>query len=324
MGNKISIIVPVYKVEKYLDRCMESIVNQDYENLEIILVDDGSPDHCPQMCDSWAEKDSRIRVIHKENGGLSSARNCGLNLATGDFLYFVDSDDYIDRSLCTKLMDLFAEHDADIIAFNSCHVGKDGTDLGATEDIREEMLSQADALAALLQGKINSYQWNKMYRRQIFDGIRFPEGRVWEDVAVSYRLFLNAKQVYCYPEQLYYYCDRDGSIVASINEKMLGDIYLARYESFVGLKDYNQTLRSCALGWTALAALNLYDRSLWAEVDRQILKDALEFLSANRGDILKENKNMRFRLYYAAPWLYKQMRLGKHAVGTVVKQIRRK
>ena len=100
MEKKISIIIPVYKVEKYLDKCVESVVNQTYKNLEIILVDDGSPDNCPKMCDEWAEKDKRIKVIHKENGGLSDARNFGIEKATGDYLMFLDSDDYLDVTTC--------------------------------------------------------------------------------------------------------------------------------------------------------------------------------------------------------------------------------
>ena len=111
---KISVIVPVYKVEKFLDRCVESIVGQTYENLEIILVDDGSPDNCPSMCDKWAEKDSRIKVIHKENGGVSSARNAALDAATGDFIGFVDSDDWIEPDMYESLMMRIDETGKDI------------------------------------------------------------------------------------------------------------------------------------------------------------------------------------------------------------------
>ena len=111
---KISVIVPVYKVEKYLDRCVESIVNQTYKNLEIILVDDGSPDNCPVMCDEWAEKDERIRVIHKENGGLADARNAGMNIATGDYIGFVDSDDWIEPNMYEVLLKNALKYDADI------------------------------------------------------------------------------------------------------------------------------------------------------------------------------------------------------------------
>ena len=107
MKGKISVIVPVYKAESYLDRCVESIVNQTYKNLEIILVDDGSPDNSPKMCDDWAKKDERIKVIHKKNGGVSSARNAGINEATGEFVQFVDSDDYIDLSFCEQLVTPF-------------------------------------------------------------------------------------------------------------------------------------------------------------------------------------------------------------------------
>ena len=115
--EKISIIVPVYKVEKYLDRCVESIVNQTYKNLEIILVDDGSPDNCPQMCDDWAKKDSRIKVIHKENGGQSSARNIGIENSTGEYIQFVDSDDFLDINTCNILIENMKNDNADLIIF---------------------------------------------------------------------------------------------------------------------------------------------------------------------------------------------------------------
>ena len=112
--NKVSIIIPVYKVEPYIDECLNSIVNQTYSNLEIILVDDGSPDTCPQKCDEWASKDSRIRVVHKQNGGLSSARNAGMDVATGDFFMFVDSDDFIESNMVESLLDIHKKQESDI------------------------------------------------------------------------------------------------------------------------------------------------------------------------------------------------------------------
>ena len=114
MNPLISVIVPVYKAEKYLDKCVQSIVNQTYKNLEIILVDDGSPDNCPEMCDEWAKKDSRIKVIHKENGGVSSARNAGLDNSFGDYIGFVDSDDFIENDFYECLYDNLVENGADI------------------------------------------------------------------------------------------------------------------------------------------------------------------------------------------------------------------
>ena len=123
----ISIIVPVYKVENYLERCLISIIRQSYQNLEIILVDDGSPDDCPLLCDAWAEKDKRIRVIHKANGGLSDARNVGIDASHGDYLMFVDSDDYISLEMCQKLMNTAIIEDADIVSCNLYWTYGDGT-----------------------------------------------------------------------------------------------------------------------------------------------------------------------------------------------------
>lgn len=323
MDKKISIIVPVYKVEKYLDRCVESIVGQEYKNLEIFLVNDGSPDRCPQMCDTWAMKDPRVRVIHKENGGQSSARNMGIDAATGDYLYFVDSDDYIAPQLCRRAMECFEEGDADMVIFNSCRISREGISCGGTETLQDEYLDQNQALLALLAGKINSYPWNKVYKRKVFADIRYPEGRVWEDVAIAPRLFLNARRIRCIPEMLYYYCDREDSTVARIHEKALADIFLARYDGYALLKQYSPEVSRAAFSWVALAALNLYDRSLWAKVNHEVLKEALNFLSVHRAAVLEDYKGMRFRLYYTAPALYKQMRLGKHAVGNVVKRFQR-
>ena len=115
MNSLISVIVPIYNVEKYLDRCVESIINQTYKNLEIILVDDGSPDNCTQMCDDYAKKDSRIRVVHKENGGLSDARNAGMEVATGEYVSFIDSDDYISLDFYETLFQTMIDNDSDIV-----------------------------------------------------------------------------------------------------------------------------------------------------------------------------------------------------------------
>lgn len=115
---KVSVIIPVYKVEKYLDRCMESVVRQTYKNIEIILVDDGSPDNCPQMCDEWAKKDNRIKIIHKKNSGQADARNQGMKISTGEYICFVDSDDYIDRTEIEKCINNAVRNSSDVVIFS--------------------------------------------------------------------------------------------------------------------------------------------------------------------------------------------------------------
>lgn len=324
MNPLISVIVPVYKVEPYLDRCVQSIVGQTYKNLEILLVDDGSPDQCPQMCDQWAQRDARIRVIHKENGGLSSARNAGIDAAKGDYLYFVDSDDYIAPSLCERIMDLFAQYDVDIVTFDCCRIDKNGKDMGGTETICDGFLSQEAALEKLMRGHINNYAVNKIYRRRVFDDIRFPEGRVWEDMATAYKLFLQADRIYCCSERLYYYCERGDSITSGISGKALGDIFYARHSSYWELKEIYPYVGELVFPMVALSALRLYDRSLWQRVDLMTLEEAKHFLSENKEKILKDYGNAIYRLYYAAPEFYDVLRVLKHKVGNVVKRIHKK
>lgn len=184
MDELVSVIVPVYGTEAYLDRCVASITNQTYRNLEIILVDDGSTDHCPEMCDSWADVDGRIKVIHKINGGLSSARNVGIDSANGDYLYFLDSDDWIVPDLVERVMELFLIHKPDIVTFDCNRINEKGEIYATTENIKEGMLSKEEAVTELLKGNINNYAWNKMYKKEVFFNVRFPEGRAWEDMKI--------------------------------------------------------------------------------------------------------------------------------------------
>lgn len=324
MLDMFSVIVPVYKVEKYLDRCIESLVNQTYSNLEIILVDDGSPDHCPQICDNWALRDSRIKVVHKQNGGLSSARNKALDIAVGDYYCFVDSDDWIAPDLCEKVLTLFKEHDVGIVNFDCCRVTEDGKMLGGTETVQDRVLSQEEALVALMQGKINNYMCNKVFKRFVFDDVRFPEGRLWEDMAICYKLLLKAEHIYCSSEKLYYYLQRYNSITATISEKALCDVFIARYNSFLSLKDIYPQVGELVFPKVALCAVRLFDRSLWADVDQAVLVQAQGFLKENKDKILKEIGGGGYQLYYRFPGLYAFFRVCKHKIGNLVRCVRKK
>lgn len=319
----ISIIVPVYDVEKYINRCLESIVAQTYKELEIILVDDGSPDNCPAICDQWAERDERIKVIHKENGGLSSARNTALDIAKGEYLYFVDSDDYIVSDLCERILLCFEHYDADIVTFDSYVVDEKAEILGSTETISDGLLSRKDALLLLMKGYINNYAWNKMYKRKVFEGVRFPEGRVWEDVATTYKLFLNSKSIYCCADKFYYYVQRSGSIIHSLNIKTLEDIYLARHEVFAALEnDYPQAAKE-AFSLAVLSARRLYDRSLWEKADATILEQSIRFVNDNKERILKTQRDIKTILFLNYPRTYKALRCAKHVCGNIVKKLRK-
>ena len=322
-GNMISIIVPVYKTEKYLNRCIESIVNQSYKELEIILIDDGSPDNCPHICDQWAEKDQRIIVIHKENAGPSVARNVGLDIAKGEYFYFVDSDDYIEPDLCARVLAYFDKNDVDIVTFDAHIVDEEGRLLGSSENVKDGVISCDEALLLLMQGKINNYAWNKMYKRQVFDDIRFPTGRFWEDVAIGYKLLLESKNIYCTSEKLYYYVQRGDSIIHTMNGKALQDIFLARYESYHALKENHPEAAEEAFSLAILSARRLYDRSLWEQVDAEILNQSMQFLADNKARILKIHRTPKYVLFLCCPKAYRVLRLAKHACGNVVKYFRK-
>jgi len=187
----ISVVVPVYKVEDYLDECITSLINQTYNNLEIILVDDGSPDKCPEMCDRWAKKDSRIRVIHKENGGLSSARNVGIDNAKGEFLSFVDSDDFFDSKMYEKLYEgVMRSPNIGISAIKFWKYESGKAEIYSVEwDTQKDVLIKAKDFGLLtLKQEICHAATNKLYKREIFDHVRFREGIVNEDVLFSHDL----------------------------------------------------------------------------------------------------------------------------------------
>lgn len=209
----ISIVIPIYNVEKYIDRCLCSVLEQTYSNLEIILVDDGSKDNCAAICDRYAAKDERIKVIHKQNGGLSSARNAGIAIATGEYIGFVDSDDYIHPRMFEKLLAAAASENAEIAVCH--HYTERGKHLLIEDPIGDQtkVFTGKEALFELVEDvNMKSYAWDKLYRLALFEGVRYPEGRNFEDIATTYKLFDKAERICQIPDFLYYYQIREDSI----------------------------------------------------------------------------------------------------------------
>lgn len=221
MENILSVIMPIYNVEPYLDRCMESLVSQTYKNLEIILVDDGSTDNCPAKCDEWANRDSRIRVIHKPNGGLSDARNKGIEIATGEYIAFLDSDDYIDPNMYTAMIDALDRTNSQIATCGRYNLYENGKKEEQYTHHEEVVLSSLQALGELLGGGIvEEAAWDKVYKKSLWKGIKFPVGEINEDIPIMPYLFERASQVVCTGKPFYYYCENPGSIThANYNEK---------------------------------------------------------------------------------------------------------
>ena len=207
----ISIIVPIYNVEPYLRRCVDSLLRQSYEDFELILVDDGSPDNCGNICDEYAAEDSRVRVVHKPNGGLSDARNAGLEIAQGEYIAFVDSDDWIAKDYLARLLAALLETDADIC---ECDVFRTSGEETSSEQGTPAVYKTIEALEQLIHdGVFRQHVWNKLYRREIIADILFPKGKTNEDEFWTYQVFGNAKKVAKISDVLYFYFQRPGSIM---------------------------------------------------------------------------------------------------------------
>lgn len=217
--KKISVIVPVYNIEKYLSQCLDSIIHQTYKNLEIILVDDGSTDSSGLICDNYSQKDKRIKIIHKCQGGLSDARNAGLKIATGEYISFIDSDDFIDKNMYSILINNTQKYNSDIVWFNyynyyskkhfinsSIIKNNDLYDLSSSDKIKF-------AKNLFYQYKMDAHVWAKLYKRSIFNNIKFPYGKLFENIFVLLPILSNAKIISTIPDCLYFYRNRSESIV---------------------------------------------------------------------------------------------------------------
>ena len=213
---KISIIIPIYNTEAYLPRCLDSILAQTYQNLQIILVDDGSTDGCGTMCDAYAKKDTRIEVIHQPNSGVAAARNAGLAVAYGEWIGWVDSDDWIEPDMFDCLLENALGSQADIcICGRYEELPRRTAFFGWPE---RTVLEQKAAMKALLEDRhIDNALYDKLWKRELFDGIRFPEGRTYEDLATVYRLFDRVTKVLCLPQPKYHYRRRRDSITGNVS-----------------------------------------------------------------------------------------------------------
>ena len=216
---KISIVVPVYNISNYLDRCLESLTRQTYHDIEIIVVNDGSTDDSGEKCENWAKKDNRIKVIHQPNKGLSGARNTGIDAAKGEFILFVDGDDYVAPEYVAKLHNNAIVNDSDIVISNYIFVNEAGQEIYNNNYSQFSSDSIFDGTDALLLFENKAYRTFfdvvciKLFRRDLFEGIRFPEGvSVVEDIAIIPMLYHKAKRVSVIPERLYYYVYRSESL----------------------------------------------------------------------------------------------------------------
>lgn len=224
----LSVVVPIYNVEDYLSECIESILNQTFKDFELILVNDGSTDNSLKICNEYLKKDERIQIINKENGGLSSARNSGIDVAKGEYIIFIDSDDLINKNMFEKMVRISIEKDADIV---QCNYQKfyDNNDIEDSSIVNNELeeLTPIKALYRFYDEKkseCTTVAWNKLYKTSLFKNIRYPVGKIHEDVFTTHKLFFKANKIVCIEDKFYYYRQRENSITKSKYTKKRLDV----------------------------------------------------------------------------------------------------
>jgi len=215
MNKMVSIIIPVYNVEKYIEQCLISIINQSYKNLEIILIDDGSLDQSGNICDLYQNKDNRVKVFHKKNGGSASAKNLGLRKVSGDYVMFVDSDDFIDRDTIRSVVNLLEQEKADIVQTNLVEIFKDTNKLEDTSK-NIKIYNKEEFLSEYLNNWKNALFCNKIYKKEVLKNIFFIEGRYIDDEFFTYRVVLNANKIITYDLNTYYYRQRKSSVMGNL------------------------------------------------------------------------------------------------------------
>lgn len=239
----VSVIVPVFRVEQYIRRCLDSLRAQTFENVEFLLIDDGSPDNSGHICEEYADMDSRFKVFHKANGGLSSARNYGIAKARGEYLMFVDSDDWVSPDFCAIAFSLVKDKDVELAMFAHQHVNESTVLLSSKTNLEEGFKTWQEGIELMLSG-YGVYAWNKIYKRTLFDGINYPEGRLFEDQPVTWQLIYKANKIYCTNHVLYYYFMRSNSIIHQRSVKAIRDKFEMKLRLYDGLegKGYSSTL----------------------------------------------------------------------------------
>lgn len=298
----ISIIVPVYNVSEYLSNCIDSIIKQTYQNLQIILVDDGSTDESSKICDDYNKIDSRIIVIHKENGGLSSARNVGLSYATGDYIGFVDSDDMIDIRMYETLYNLCEENKVLLACARFDYINPENKTPLPNDTDEIEKISSMDMIKLLLNTSKAEKRfatisvWDRLYHKSIIENLRFPEGKCYEDIVYSIKAIINAKECVYINKSLYHYRVREGSITykdSQYNEKWLTDKLPLENERVEYLKKAGYS--ELATLFQVSSYLDLYKLLKLCDTrDRNKIKKIIKSNRVNIIDIIKSKKSFSF------------------------------
>jgi|SRR5690625_760212 len=313
--EKVSVVVPIYKVENYIHRCIDSILNQTYSNLEVILVNDGTPDNCGAIADSYQEKDSRVKVIHKKNGGLSDARNYGMKSVTGEFTMFVDSDDWLARTMIETMVNHSNEFAADIVqsAFYYAYDDKLLIDQRYVKQGNEPICLGNQALMQELvkNEKVKNFAWGKLYKTEIIQDIPFKKGVLFEDVFWAHQVMHKVGTYVILHQPFYYYYQRDDSIVATYSFKNLNMIkglkerhrFIEKFYKDLTNESYKLILKTCFIHYQLLLIHKRKDKM--GEHRKDIELYIQNNFTAFR-DAVKKNRGLKSRLYLfnAHPYLY--------------------
>lgn len=305
----ISIIIPVYNVSKYLDKCLQSVVTQTYSNIQIILVNDGSTDNSGEICDKWKKEDNRIEVIHKKNGGLSSARNIGIEKAQGKYLMFVDSDDIVSDNLCELLHNLLLENDADLAICNTYHIF-DSDNFMFQRDNKIEMVYCFDKNEAICnlwyQNIFLPSAWGKLYKKELFKQIRFTEGIIFEDIDIMHEIFYLCNKIVYTDVKAYGYVHHENSITTKkYNQK--DNVILDICEKIMKFAvNKNTKIQQAAQSYYVTGALRVYLNAPDTDEYQEVIYKAKNILNLYGKKVLKD-KNIRKKNRYAL-YLYFYLR----------------
>ena len=307
-----SVIIPVYKSESYLKACIDSVLNQSYSNLEVLLVDDGSPDQCGDICDKYAEKDSRVVVIHKSNGGQSSARNKALDIATGEWVMFVDSDDEIRSDMVLQLISYAQENSCDIVRCNCLENSKKGK-VERRLPVKQGVYEIEKAFELVMKDILGSQPWFFFAKTHLWANVRFPEGRIYEDIAALYKIFVDCHtKVGILNQPLYIYNLHDDSTSFSVTPNK-------NYDRFLAFKERWEYAKSVDLPYedycfylaliTAIGTVNYYLRYKEKRLSEQKLHEVYAFLDSHKSEILDNQyigiyHKLMLRFYYLNKKLY--------------------
>ncbi len=287
----ISVIVPIYNVEKYIHNCIDSILNQTYSNLEIILVDDGSPDNCPQICDDYAVKDKRINIIHQKNSGLSVARNVALDMCTGEYIAFVDSDDWLEPQAYETSMNFMLQSNLDIVFYTANIIENNiVTEVRFSFYKNKTVLPPKTLIQLTLEDEIGGQSWLKLYHKDCWKNVRFPKGRLYEDLSVSFYPFVNAKRNIGFLDiPLYNYRMNPKGISLSENPEKPYHIFLGFTEHYMYAKNHFKESESRCLELALTHALGFYNQQLLSSQKRckNYMPNVENWLLTNKTQILR-------------------------------------